>query len=398
MRGAWAVGLLLLLGACDPGPARTRDAAAPTDADVPAGPVVEVETEAVRRSSLGQRISVPGSVVARRESRIGVEVKGRIEQIFVDEGDRVEAGDPLFRIDPTLYEMAVGQAEAGLDLARAERRQLQADLARARALRGREVVSEQKLDQLETRLAVSRARERQADRALALARSNLDRTLVKAPYAGSVAQRLEDEGTTALVQPQTIVLVLQETTALEARVHIPESQLAAVAEGDRALLGIEGLDEPLEARVSAVSDSIDPATRTYLVTMEVPNPSHRLKAGVFARVEILPREAQDVLVMPREAVRRQDGRSFALVVRDGVAVAVPVQIGRVSDELVEVRAGVAEGEAVVVGEGARRLAPGMTVRATPRTPPVASVPTGTGRAPLSPGAAGDPAPGPAQLP
>jgi membrane fusion protein (multidrug efflux system) len=330
--------------------------------DAPA--VVEVTTARVRRGAITQPLSAPGSLVARRESHIGTEVAGRIEHVFVAEGERVEAGAPLFQIDPASYEMAQRGAEAGLDLAVAQRGQLEAELARLRTLRGQNLVAQQDFDRLTTKLSVARAQERQAQEALALARHNLDRTTVRAPYAGSIAQRLADEGTTALAQPQTIVVVLQETGELEAHAAIPESQLALVQPGDHALLHVEGIAAPIETTVSAVNDSIDPATRTYLVKMRVPNPDRALKAGVFAHVEILPRPKTGALVLPSDAVRTEDGRARVLLVRDGTAVAVPVELGLTSEDAVEVLAGVGEGDEVVVGAAARAIAPGMRVRVT----------------------------------
>jgi membrane fusion protein (multidrug efflux system) len=317
-------------------------------------PVVSVETARVRRGSILQRISAPGTLVAHRESRIGPEVAGRIERIFVEEGDRIEAGDPLFQIDREPYELALRQAQARRDRALAEHRQLDSDLERARRLRREDVLADQDMEQVESALAVARSVVREASEAVALAERNLDRTLVRAPYAGSIAARLEDEGTHALVQPQTLVVVVQEAAELEARAAIPEVHFAAIGLGDPALLHVEGLAAPIRSEVSAVSDTIDPATRTYGVRMRVPNEDYRLKAGVFARVEILPRAKGDVLLVPRSAVRREDGRTQVLAVRDGRAVAVPVQIGIVAEVRVD--------DEVIVGDAAAALAPGMRVR------------------------------------
>jgi RND family efflux transporter MFP subunit len=324
--------------------------------------VVEVETAAVSRGPISQVLSAPGSLVALRESRIGAEVGGRILRVFADEGDRLEAGDPLFQIDPEPYEAALRQARAGVDLARAERGQMEADLRRARSLRQKEIVATQEIDRLQTALAVAHARERQAVEGVALAELQLARTLVAAPYASTVAARLADEGTTALVQPQTIVFVLQETHELEGRATIPEAHLAAVQKGDPARLSVEGFPEPIETEISAVGDAVDPATRTYEVRMRVPNPDHRFKAGVFAHVEIRPRPKPDALLVPRAALRTEEGRTRVLVVREGRAEAVPVQLGIVGPERVEVQAGLAEGDRVIVGEAARSVAPGMRVR------------------------------------
>jgi len=356
--GIGAAALLVASGCDRPQPAEqaaARDALSPD-------PVVAVETARIGRGPIIQRISAPGSLVARRESLIGPEVQGRIQRVYVSEGDRVEAGEPLFEIDPQPYEFAQRRAQAALDRMRAERRQIEADLARAEKLRSRDVVAEQAAERLTNALDVARAAEREAGEALALARRNLEHTVVRAPYAGSVARRLADEGTTALVQPQTVVIVFQETSELEAHATIPEVHFAAIRVGDAALLHVDGLPNPIEARVTAVGDAIDPATRTYLVIMPVPNPDHELKAGVFARVEILPEAKRRVILIPREAVRSEDGRTSVLSVKDGRAVAVPVTLGIVGERVAEALAGVGEGDEVIVGEAARTLGPGMRVR------------------------------------
>jgi multidrug efflux pump subunit AcrA (membrane-fusion protein) len=97
--------------------------------------------------------------------------------------------------------------------------------------------------------------------------------------------------------------------------------------------------------------------------MPVSNPEHQLKAGIFAHVEILPQARSDVIVVPREALRTEDGRTRLLVVRGGRAEAIPVEVGVVGEQQVEILAGAKLGERVIVGEAARMIAPGMPVRA-----------------------------------
>jgi len=354
--------LALLAAGCDRVP---RDGPVAATTQAVAEPEVEVETAALRRGTLTQQLWAPGSVVARRESQIGTEVAGRLVRVYVTQGDRVDAGAPLFEVDPTPYEMALRQAEAGLDVGRAEVKQLEADVERARTLRRQKVVAEQDIERLTTNLAVARARLRQTEEAVALARHNLERTLVRAPFAGSVAARLADEGTTALVQPQTIVVVLQETAELEARASIAESQMGLVQVGDPALVRIEGVPEPVHTHVSSVSDSIDKATRTYLVKMPVPNPDRAIKAGVFAHVEIDPAARAEALLAPREALRVEEGRTRLLVVRDGRVEALPVELGMFAEQEAEIVSGADGSERIVVGDTARTIAPGMRVRPKP---------------------------------
>jgi membrane fusion protein (multidrug efflux system) len=354
------------------GVAPSESVCAPEAASDREAPVVDVTTVRVQRGSIRQRVSASGSLLARRESRIGAEVRGRIQAIFVREGDRVEAGARLFQIDPEAFEVALRQAEAGLDLARSERRQIEADLERLQALRRKQIVSAENLGRVETQVAVARARERQASESVAMARYNLGQTLVVAPYAGSIAARLVDEGTTALVQPQTLVVVIQETAELEAEVHIPESQLPVVRVGDPAQIYVQGLAQPIEAEVAAAGDTIDPATRTYHVRLIVENADHRLKAGSFARIELLPHAKTGVVLVPREAVRTEGGHTRVLVVRDGRAESVPVQLGIISQSEAEVLSGIRVDSEVIVGEAAREIAPGMQVRVVARAPGSAS--------------------------
>ena len=322
---------------------------------------VEVETLRVARGAIQPHVSAPGSLVARRVSRIGAEVRGRIEEVFVDEGDRVSVGDPLFQIDRMPYEVALRQHEAGLRLARSQRLQIESDLQRLDQLHEQAIVSIDQRDRMRTEVAVAKAREAQAAEAVALARHNLGQTRVTAPFSGSIAARLVDEGTTALVQPQTIVVVLHETALLEAVANIPESQLALTRVGDPAVVHVEGL-APIETELASVGDTIDEATRTYRVLMPIPNADHRLKAGVFARIEIQPREIREVVLVSRDSVRSEAGHTRVLVVREGRAEAVPVRLGLSSSSHAEVLSGLSVGDEVIVGDSAREIAPGMRVR------------------------------------
>src|SRR5512139_1732908 len=135
LRGLGRVVRFLLLSslflACNRTPQSVPDSAPRSSAD----PAVEVKTIPLRRGTIVQVISASGSVVARRVSQVGAEVTGRIVRVHVSEGDRVESGAPLFEVDSVPYTIALRQAEAMLDVARAERQQTDSDLQRARTLR-----------------------------------------------------------------------------------------------------------------------------------------------------------------------------------------------------------------------------------------------------------------------
>jgi len=346
----------------------TRDPALPELA-APIEPVLDVEISVVRRGAISTRISVPGSLVARRESQISARVPGRIERVFVSEGDRLQAGAPLFQIERAAYEAARLRNAAGLDLAIAERRQVESDLGRARTLVEKGILPQQRADRLDTELAVAIARERQAEQALSLAQRDLEDTLVRAPYAGSISKRLADEGTTATSQPQTVVVVLQEIGVLEVLSAIAEGNRTEVRTGDRVRLHIPGERTPRETVISSVSDTLDPATRTYDIRMEFPNPDHRFKAGVFLHVEIIPSAKPNVVLVPREAVHSEAGRTHVFILREGRAVSVNVLVGMVTATEAEILHGLLPGEKIVAGDSASIVSSNMLIRATPTIHP-----------------------------
>jgi RND family efflux transporter MFP subunit len=273
-------------------------------------------------------------------------------------GDNVAEGAPLLRIDPGPYHMALAEAEAGLALARAESANAQEEAARLRLLLQQNAASQQRYDQLRTKAEVARAQVAQGEARVAKARRDLTQTEVRAPYAGSVVERRAHEGAMAGQEP---ILVLQESGALEAILNVPEATPVAVRAGDAVRLFVEGLADPLEAKIERVSGRVDPGTRTYEVRGDVPDPGGLLKAGSYVRAELTSTRAEPRPVVHRSALVTRDGRTFVLRVEDGVVRFAPVRVGIVDGERAELLSGVVEGDVVVRGEATTRLAEGARV-------------------------------------
>jgi RND family efflux transporter MFP subunit len=330
--------------------------------DVASAPEPRVELVEVQRVELGVlpvAIEASGSIQARRVSHIGAEVGGRLLEVFVDVGDEVESGMALFQIDPHPYEMALADARAGLELARAERDNAVAERERVERLIQERAVSKRRRDEQKTAAAVATARVAQMEARVERARNDLVRTLVRAPYAGSIVERLAHHGELAGADP---VVVLQETGALVLELDIPESTPAPVREGAPVRIFVQGRSEPLETRVDRVSDRVDAATRTYRVRAPIVDPEGSVKAGSYARAEVLATRPDPRPLVDRRALLMRDGRSYLFRVEDGVARRIPVRVGAVVDERAEILSGVAEGDRVVRGAAVTRLADGDEIR------------------------------------
>ncbi len=338
-----------------------------------------VATARVRRGELRTRITASGSVVARRTAALAASVPGRIARVHVDVGDMVAEGAPLFEIDPEPYRLGVEEARANLALARAEAAQAADEAARAHTLVEQEMIPRQQYERVRTQAASAQARVQAAAARLERAQHDLGRCVVRAPFAGSIVDRHADEGAMAAPGPQGVV-VLQETSALEAVIDIPEASPLRVRPGDPARLFVEGSAEPLAAAVGAVSDRIDPASRTYRVRIPLADPSRSTKSGAFVRAELEPAPRSAALLLDRSAIVSQDGRAYVLRVSGGVAERVLVRVGAAAADQTELLEGLAEGDEVVIGDAAARIASGVRVEALPAAEPRSAAAAGVAQA------------------
>ena len=343
----------------------TDRAAEPGSADVSA-PAVDVAAPSeavpigeVRRGELRTRITVSGSVAARRSSPLAPSVSGRIVGVEVEVGDEVAEGEPLFQIEPGPYGLALQRARAGLELARAEQAEARQEAARSQELARKEIASTQQRVRAETRAKIAHARVMQAEAEVEQAGSDLARTVVRAPYNGSIVERSAHEGMMATLG--TTVVVIQETGELEAVLDVPEASLALIRPGDQVRVFAEGSAEPLRGIVRSVSARIDAASRTYSVRAGLEDPERRLRAGAFVRAEIEPRVKTGALLVDRRALVSADGRQFVVRVSGGRGERVPVRLGLSDTTVVEVLAGLEVGDRIVLGNAAARLSDGDVV-------------------------------------
>jgi RND family efflux transporter MFP subunit len=351
-----ALPLALACGSHDPG--KPGDGAALPEREVAARAPVHVETARVSAEALTATIVASGTIKARRISEIGADVPGTLAAVFVDVGDVVAAGAPLFRIDPVPYQMALADERAGLALARAESANAVAETERMAKLVLQSAASQQRADQLRTQAQVADARVAQAAARVARAERDLARTTVRAPYAGSVVERRAHEG--ALAGPAPVV-VFQESGALEAILDVPETTPVSARVGDPVRLFVQGVPGPISSKVSRVNGRVDSATRTYEVRCAVANPSGAIKAGSYARAEIEAIREAPRPVAPRAALVMHDGRSIVFRVEGGVAREQVVTVGITTDTRVELLEGVALGDLLVNGDMAQRLADGTSI-------------------------------------
>lgn len=310
------------------------------------------------------RVSAIGDARALRSVAVTPLAAGRLDALDVASGATVAAGDAIARLDSDVEAIALERAELVADDA-------QATYDRVGRLRARGAASE--VQESEARLALERARLEARDAALAL-----ERRTVRAPFGGVVGLLPVEAG--AQVTTATEIATIDDRSSLLVEFRVPERVVGAIAVGDPLVATpLARPDQPLEGRIAALDNRLDPDSRTLRVQATLPNADDRLRAGMAFAIEMRlagePYPEVDAL-----AIQWGAEGPFVWVERDGRAARQPVRIVQRSAERVLVAADLAPGERVV-SEGVQRLREGVALRFVgDPPPPPATVAPGLSRA------------------
>ncbi|MBW2039599.1 MAG: efflux RND transporter periplasmic adaptor subunit [Deltaproteobacteria bacterium] len=324
---------------------------------------IPVEVVRARHATLKRYISAMGNILPRQQVVINPKVSGKIEKIYVDEGDFVRRGAPLVQLEKTDFSIALEAAEAALAEATAHLEQAERDYKRFSQLIEKKVISQQRYEEVRTAYELAQARHRSAQAALRNARTQLADTLITAPFSGYVTARFMDPGQRAYTMPPSNILEIMDISQVRLIIDIVERELPHIKIKTPVEVEVDAYpDQNSSGEVDTIYPKLDPVTRTFKVEVVIANKDARLRAGMYARVRILAQRIE-TLVVPRDAVMRMPatGVDYVFVIKEGKAQQRNVQTGLAEENLVEVRDGVQEGEMVVVA-GQHNLRTGAKVK------------------------------------
>ena len=306
-------------------------------------------------------VQVTGALSVDEQAMVAAQVAGQIERTFVDVGERVAAGEELAAIDTTAYAALARQAAANLSKAEAAADNAQRTLERVQRLRQEEIASTSDLDQATADAARTQADVRGAEAADAIARLNLERSHVKAPFTGSVAQRSATVGDYVAVG--TPIVRLLKTDRLRLRLDVPERESGAVRLGQSVRVQVEGDATVHSSTIARIAPAIRESDRMLAVEADLER-APELRPGAFARARIVVREQEPGLSVPAEALTGFAGLEKVVVVRDGQAVETTVATGRRGDDWVEIVSGLEAGQVVVLDPAGIRTGQKLAVDAS----------------------------------
>jgi membrane fusion protein (multidrug efflux system) len=335
--------------------------------DPAAGKVFAVRTARPERRTIAQTLVKTGSLAAPAEVALCAKVAGRLASTALDdgtaveEGTRVKAGDVVARLDDREYRIARDSAKAAAEAARALAEDAASEFARTEKLRASKAATEQEFDVARFARDRTAASLAQAEGGLAKAELDLGECAVRAPFDGVVSARRLHPG--AMVSASSEIYTIVATDPLRALFDVPTTALPLLKPGEtKVRVTVDAYpDDPVDLVVDEAYPAADPATRTVTVRALLPNPDGKFRPGMYATGAFALDERADVLVVPFEAVLRIRDRRCVYKVAGGRAVLSDVTVGLRHDDVVEVSAGLAEGDEIVV-DGLHRLSDGAAVR------------------------------------
>jgi membrane fusion protein, multidrug efflux system len=309
---------------------------APTD-------VVQVKTR-----ELSQGLAISGALKAVNSAVLKARVPGELQGLTVREGDRVQAGQVIARVDSTEYQARLRQATEQADAAKAQIEIAQRQFDNNRALVNQGFISKTALDTSSSTLLGAQATYKAAVAAMDVAKKSLDDTVLRSPISGLVSQRLAQPGERVAIDAR-IVEVL-DLSAIELEATLSANESVSVSVGQRASLQIEGASQPVSARVVRISPNTQPGSRSVLAYLRIDKPAG-LRQGLFAQGTLGTGRISG-LTLPLSAVRTDKPAPYVQIVEGDRVVHKTVELaarGEVDGELMVLVKGLAENATVISG-------------------------------------------------
>ncbi|MDT8399411.1 MAG: efflux RND transporter periplasmic adaptor subunit [Pseudomonadales bacterium] len=278
-------------------------------------PAVEAVRAQIGSLPLEERLT--GRVTALNQTEIYPEVAGIIVEIFAKNGDFVNAGDPLVRLRSAEYEERYQQAASGLEIAKAQTRQaqanlelLQSQLRRTQELLDRKLETRSNLETIQSQVAVAeadldlrKAQEKQANSLAEERRLQMTNTTIRAPISGTVGQRNAEIGQLATTANR--LFILGNLDQMQVELLLTERMMNYIKEGMTVNLYSDNWpDTVLQSRITRISPFLDPATMRTQAQVEIQNPGGRILPGMFLTVDVLYGESEQAVLIPNSALYR----------------------------------------------------------------------------------------------
>ena len=326
-----------------------------------AGRTVTVEVAAAGQRDLAPVFTFSANLEAVWSTDVSTKADGRIDKLFVEEGDRVTAGMVLARLDMNELAAQVMQAEGQVLQAQATLEQNELNFQRMNALYKQNAVSAHTLDSARTQRDLAMGGLKAAEGNLLLLKARLDNANILSPLSGVVIRRHVQAGTFS--KAGAAIFTVADTSTLLAKAVVGEAQITELALGKSVNVKVDALKgQEFRGTITRLSPAASVPTRTFTAEVSIPNPDGQIKVGMFANAEVVGQMRQNVLAIPESAlVMREDQKTVFVATEENRVVQRVLKLGDAAGGWVEVLSGLKEGERIVIA-GQHKLKDGASIR------------------------------------
>ncbi len=318
-----------------------------------------VKIAAVEKVTVKEYYDASGTVKAKNTALVSSKVMGEVKEILVKEGQRVKKGDILLRISSPDIDAKVNQALEALEEAKRGVRMAEENLAlmektfqRYSKLYEGKAITEQEFDEIKTKREITILRLEQARKTLKRAEASVkeaeafrDYTVIKSPVSGVVADKMIDVG--SMAAPGVPLFIIEEPYY---RVEVPvdETLQGIVKPGMEVDVFIDSIGYGTKGRVSEIVHRIDPATRSFIVKVDINKTVSGLRGGLYSTVKIPVSETRRLLIPLSALIERGEVRGVYVVDQKGIIKMRLIRTGKERNGMIEVLSGLNEGERIIV--------------------------------------------------
>ena len=299
-----------------------------------------VEVAKAQNGSISSSITTTASLEPDRQVTMISETNGIVAKIHVEEGDRVKEGQ-------VLAELADREKQVALQKAMVHLEDTKQELNRKQMSYNEHIISQSEFEKARYEAQTAEA-ERNA------AQVELDRTTIRAPFAGIVTSRFIEKGQN--INTTTQLFTILDADPLEARIYLPEKEIYGISENQKIDLALNAQKEiKFSGHVKQINPAVDPKTGTVKVTIEITNPPSAVRPGSFVDVRLITQRHDNAILIPKKALIDEAGERYVFLIEKNLAVRRNVKVGFLDDVSAEVLSGVKQGDAVVIaGQGSLR--------------------------------------------
>jgi membrane fusion protein, multidrug efflux system len=324
--------------------------------------VLHVATTQAEYTSKIPKLILSGSLEGQTSAMIGAKISGRIEQVYVQDGQRVKAGEPLVKLESGELANSAQMAQDGVRKAQANYDNVKADYNRYVTLYEQNAVSRQQLDSAETRMKVS-----DADLSSALAgQRNAEQQygygVITAPVDGVVANKAATVG--QVVAPGAVLMTVENISQVYAVINIEQKDLGLVQPGQTAKVSVDAFpDKVFVGAVDIINPVAGSSSRMFRTKVKVDNAEGLLKPGMFIKVELATGKTEQVVSVPQPAVIQKQGLYYVFIIENNKAIRQQVEVGDVVGNFIEIKSSLQQGQVIAVNN-VNKLKDGDTVQVT----------------------------------